>query len=70
MLATQVRKLSGGRILSLAMLGGMALSTGVANVSALPQAQAAPRYTWINFDGQWLCRSWSSSAPVTKVIVP
>lgn len=64
--------MSGGRILSLALLGGMALTTGVVNASPLPQSQAqdAPRYTWANFDGQWFCRSWSDSAPSVKVMTP
>ncbi|HET9981409.1 MAG TPA: CHAP domain-containing protein [Ktedonobacterales bacterium] len=72
MLTTQLRRMSGGRILSLALLGGMALTTGVVNASPLPQSQAqdAPRYTWANFDGQWFCRSWSDTAPSVKVITP
>jgi hypothetical protein len=54
------------------MLGGMTLSTGVVNASSLPQSQthAAPQQSWVNFDGQWLCRSWSNSAPATTVITP
>lgn len=70
MIATQVRRMSGGRILTLAVLGGMAISTGVTYASPLPQAHVAPQHTWVNFDGQWLCRSWSDSAPVAKMIVP
>ena len=72
MFTTQLRKVSGGRILSLALLGGMALSTGVVNASPLPQSQTrnTPRYTWTNFDGQWFCRSWSDSAPAMAMIVP
>ena len=70
LLATQVRRLSGGRILSLVMLGGLALGTGVASANPAPQAHAAPSYSWLNLDGQWLCRSWSDSAPVASVIVP
>lgn len=70
LLTTQVRRLSGGRILSLVMLGGLALGTGVASANPAPQAHAAPRYSWVNLDGQWLCRSWSDSAPVASVIVP
>jgi surface antigen len=52
------------------MLGGLALGTGVASANPAPQAHAAPRYSWVNLDGQWLCRSWSDSAPVASVIVP
>lgn len=70
MLATQVRKLASGRLLSFAVLGGIAFSTGIANASPLPQAQTAPRYTWVNFDGTWFCRSSSESAPAVKVILP
>lgn len=74
MLATQIRRISGGRILSLAMLGGLTFGTGVVHANpAMPQAPVAPvaaRYTWVNFDGQWLCRSWSNATPAVKVIVP
>ena len=72
MITTQLRRMSGGRILSLALLGGMALSTGVVNASPLPQprGQDTARYTWASFDGQWFCRSWSATAPTPKVVIP
>lgn len=62
--------MSRGQLLSLVLLGGIAFSTCAAHTNALPQAQVASHYTWVNFDGQWFCRSWSSSAPVVKVILP
>lgn len=62
--------MSRGQLLSLVLLGGIAFSTCAAHTSAQPQSQAAPRYTWVNFDGQWFCRSWSSSVPVVKAILP
>src|SRR5689334_21890833 len=60
--------MSRGQLLSLVLLGGIALGAGAAN--ATPQAHAAPGYSWVNFDGQWFCRSWSASAPVVKVDLP
>ena len=68
MLAAQIRRMSRGQLLSLVLLGGIAFSAGAAN--ATPQAHAAPRDTWVNFDGQWFCRSWSASVPVVKVVLP
>lgn len=68
--ATQLRWMPRRRILTLILMGGVAVSTGAAYASPLPQADTASRYTWTNFDGVWFCRSWSSSAPVVKVILP
>jgi hypothetical protein len=60
--------MSRGQLLSLVLLGGIAFGVGAAN--AMPQAHAAPRSTWVNFDGQWFCRSWSASTPVVTVLLP
>lgn len=62
MLATQVRRKSSGRLLSLALLGGITLSAGAGAVEAQSNtAQAAPRFTWLTLSGQWFCRSWSGN---------
>jgi surface antigen len=58
--------MSRAQMLSFALMGGLALSTGVSYASPLPQRHEAPRYTWISFDGQWLCRSWSNSGPLVN----
>lgn len=59
MLATQVRKKSGGRLLSLALLGGITLSTSAGAVDAQTHTQSTPHFTWLTLSGQWFCRSWS-----------
>jgi len=62
LLATQVRRKSSGRLLSLALLGGITLSTSAGAVEAQAQShttQATPRFTWLTLSGQWFCRSWS-----------
>jgi surface antigen len=59
LLATEVRKKSGGRLLSLALLGGITLSTSAGAVNADTHTQPEPRFTWLTLSGQWFCRSWS-----------
>ncbi|WIG59492.1 MAG: hypothetical protein OJF49_002239 [Ktedonobacterales bacterium] len=58
MLSTRLK--SGGRFLSLALLGGITLSpVAAAPMRAAPVASNTT-LTWITFEGSWLCRSWSS----------
>ena len=61
MLSTQARLLSGGRILSLALLGGIALSPIGAPAES---AHAAPKpdATWLTLNGPWLCRDWAADS--------
>ena len=61
MLSTQARLLSGGRLLSLALLGGITLSPIGApseSVHAAPQ----PPATWLTLSGPWLCRDWAEDS--------
>jgi surface antigen len=59
---TQARLLSGGRLLSLALLGGISLTpvgTGLAGAHAsAPQ----PAQSWLSLQGPWLCRTWLPGA--------
>ncbi|GEM_PF-682730 len=63
MLSTQINWKSGGRIVSLALLGGMTLSGGVSSATTAP-VSAAPRApeTQLVITGPWLCRTWSGGA--------
>ncbi|HEU5439474.1 MAG TPA: CHAP domain-containing protein [Ktedonobacterales bacterium] len=61
MLSTQARLLSGGRILSLALLGGITLSPIPATGNAQAARPAAPAQSWLTLAGPWLCRTWASS---------
>ena len=65
MLATQNRWKSGGRILSLALLGGITFSPVTSDQSHATVAMTAPAMqTWLSLEGPWLCRTWSSSQAV------
>lgn len=61
MLSTQARVLSGGRILSLALLGGITLSPISATGNAHAARSAAPAQSWLTLVGPWLCRTWADS---------
>ncbi len=63
LLATQIRWKSGGRILSLALLGGITLSPVTGEPTHATQvAPASTAQTWLSIDGPWLCRTWSGTA--------
>lgn len=61
MLSTQARLLSGGRILSLALLGGITLSPIGAPAESV-HAAPTPDVTWLTLSGPWLCRSWAEDS--------
>ncbi|MFI5273884.1 MAG: CHAP domain-containing protein [Ktedonobacterales bacterium] len=61
LLSTQARLLSGGRLLSLALLGGITLTPmGVPAESV--HAAAQPAQTWLTLAGPWLCRDWAQDS--------
>ncbi len=65
MLATQIRWKSGGRILSLALLGGITLSPVAGEPTHATQvAPASTAQTWLSINGPWLCRTWSGTQTV------
>jgi hypothetical protein len=63
--ATQVSWKSRGRLLSLALLGGMTLGPAVGLSHNVAHAQAVPQ-SWLTLRGPWLCRTWTSSAPAAE----
>ena len=68
MVLTQARLLSGGRLLSLAFLGGITLTpvgTGLAGAHA---PAARPAQTWLSLQGPWLCRTWLPDAPTVVAL--
>lgn len=63
MLSTQARLLSGGRILSLALLGGITLSPiGASAPAESAHAAPQPETTWLTLNGPWLCRNWAEDS--------
>lgn len=65
MIATQVSWKSSGRLLSLALLGGMTLGPAVGLSTSVAHAQAVPQ-SWLTLRGPWLCRTWTSSPPAAE----
>lgn len=59
MFATQVRWKSGGRLLSLALLGGMSLTPANAAMQVAASNPPQPEHSWLTLGGGWLCRTWS-----------
>jgi surface antigen len=59
LLATQITRKSGGRILSLALLGGMTLSPMLGDRAPSVHAATRTAQTWLSFEGPWLCRTWT-----------
>lgn len=66
MLTAHVTWKSGGRLLSLALLGGFTLNSGVsATPTGLPAPVQAPAHSWTKLQDGWLCRFWSERDPST-----
>lgn len=51
--------MSGGRLLSLALLGGMSLTPANAAMQVAENNPPAPAHSWLTLSGGWLCRTWS-----------
>lgn len=66
---TQANWKSGGRLLSLALLGGMTFSPAGAVPSHPSSAYAPPAHTWLSLSGAWLCRTWSTLDPRDALLV-
>lgn len=62
-LSSVVRK-PHGKLVSLALLGGVALATGGA--AAPTPAQAQPPQTWLTINRPWLCRIWLTPPNFTR----
>ena len=63
MLSTPMNWKSGGRVLSLALLGGLTLSPGPRLAHAQTYAAPATTNTWLALRGPWLCRMWTTADP-------
>ena len=59
MFVTQVRWLAGGRLMSLALLGGMSLTPANAAMQVAQSNPPLPSHSWLTLEGGWLCRTWS-----------
>ena len=59
MFATQVCWKSGGRLASLALLGGMSLTPANAAMQVAASNPPLPSHTWLTLSDGWLCRTWS-----------
>ena len=51
--------MSGGRLLSLALLGGMSLTPANAAMQVAESNPPLPSHSWLTLGGGWLCRTWS-----------
>ncbi|MGZ3636336.1 MAG: CHAP domain-containing protein [Ktedonobacterales bacterium] len=71
MLTTNISWKSGGRLLSLALLGGFTLNPGVSVAPTTHSAPAqAPAHSWTKLQDGWLCRFWSEQDPSTLLYTP
>ncbi|MGH2514690.1 MAG: CHAP domain-containing protein [Ktedonobacterales bacterium] len=66
---TQASWKPGGRLLSLALLGGITFSPVGSGLSAPSSAAAAPVYSWLSLSDPWLCRTWSASQPDATLLL-
>lgn len=71
LLTTNIGWKSGGRLLSLALLGGFTLNPGA---SVAPTTHSAPTqmpaHSWTKLQDGWLCRFWSEQDPSTLLYTP
>jgi len=66
---TQAGWKPGGRILSLALLGGITFSPVGSGLGVSSSALAAPAHSWLSLSNPWLCRSWSASDPNATTLI-
>lgn len=71
MLTTHIGWKSGGRLLSLALLGGVTLSPGVSVASTTHMVPAqTPVHSWTKLQDGFLCRFWSAQDPSNLLSTP
>lgn len=62
---------NGGRLLSVALLGGLALNAAGAPVDTMDaHAGQHASQTWLSLENGWLCRSWSASLAASTASIP
>lgn len=69
MLATQINWKSGGRILSLALLGSITLGAGVGERPFVAHASPNAEQSWLTFEGSSLCRTWTTTQASAQLVV-
>ena len=71
MLRSDVLWRNGGRLLSVALLGGLALNAAGAPIESIDaQAQQAASSTWLTLENGWLCRTWSAPLSASASTIP
>ena len=71
MLRSDVFRRSGGRLLSVALLGGLALNAAGAPIDTMDaHGQENASQTWLTLQNGWLCRTWSDSLAASIASVP
>ncbi|HEX8995864.1 MAG TPA: CHAP domain-containing protein [Ktedonobacterales bacterium] len=71
MLRSDVLWRNGGRLLSVALLGGLALNAAGAPIDTM-DAHGSQRasQSWLSLQDGWLCRSWSASLAASTASIP
>jgi surface antigen len=66
---TQARLMSGGRLVALALLGGITLNpVGAGTASAQAPTPQPSQQTWLSLQGPWLCRTWLPDTPTVLAL--
>lgn len=60
---TQASWKPGGRLLSLALLGGITFSPVGTSLHNPSSVAVTPAHSWLSLEGPWLCRTWSTAEP-------
>ncbi len=62
---------NGGRLLSVALLGGLALNNAGAPIETMDaHGRSQVAQTWLSLENGWLCRSWSDSLAASTASIP
>jgi surface antigen len=63
---------NGGRLLSVALLGGLALNAGGAPMETMEAYGHSPAAltSWLTLENGWLCRSWSAPLAASAASIP
>lgn len=74
MLRSDVLWRNGGRLLSVALLGGLALNAAGAPIETIEtidaHAQQAVSANWLTLENGWLCRTWSAPLSASPSSIP
>ena len=71
LLRSDVLRRNGGRLLSVALLGGLALNAAGAPIETMDaHAQPAASATWLSLEDGWLCRTWAAPLGASASALP